>query len=167
MANDLPPTGTPDVNTGWGYPAQPGPAAPYGAPPTAYAAAGAPALWLPPGVTLASPGRRVGAYFLAIPLWFVTLGIGYVIWGAIVWSKGTSPALQVLGMKAWVPAEQRVGTWGTMAMRNGLDYLISSVTCGVSSLVSFVMFLTDDQNRTLADRIGSTVIVHDPTKQLQ
>lgn len=164
MSNDLPPPVTPSENPpGWGYP----PEGAYGAPPVAYPPQGPPALWLPPGVTLASPGRRIGAYFLSFLLAIVTLGIGYLIWGAIVWSKGTSPAFQVLGMKAWKPAERRVGDWGTMAVRNIPDYLIGYVSCGISYLVSFVLFLTDDQHRTLADRIGSTVIVYDPTKQLQ
>ena len=34
---------------------------------------------LPMGVELASIGRRIGAYFLSIPLAIVTLGIGYAI----------------------------------------------------------------------------------------
>src|SRR5579872_6222317 len=40
-------------------------------------------LTLPNGVRLASSGRRIGAYFLAIPLVLVTLVIGYIIWGLI------------------------------------------------------------------------------------
>ena len=34
---------------------------------------------LPQGTQLAGVGRRIGAYFLALPLVIVTLGIGYVI----------------------------------------------------------------------------------------
>src|SRR5580693_6040306 len=54
-------------------------------------------LILPDGTQLASVGRRIGAFFLAIPLIIVTLGIGYIIWGVIVWGNGQTPALQVLG----------------------------------------------------------------------
>jgi len=125
-----------------------------------------PPIPLPAGVVLASPARRIGAYFLAIPLVVVTLGIGYLVWGLVVWGKGTSPALQVLGMRAWKPQEGRVGTWGTMATRDILDYLIGAVSCGISHLVSFILFLADDQHRTIADRVGGTVIVHDPHKVL-
>ncbi|KRC53956.1 MULTISPECIES: RDD family protein [unclassified Nocardioides] len=124
-------------------------------------------LGLPDGVVIASRGRRIGAYFLAIPLAVVTLGIGYVIWGAIAWGKGTSPALQVLGMRAWKEDRRAVATWGGMAQRNILDYLVLSVTCGIASIVSFIMFLSDEpRQRTLADRMGGTVIVHDPNKRL-
>jgi hypothetical protein len=127
---------------------------------------GAGPLALPPGVELASRGRRVGAYFLAIPLAAVTLGIGYVIWGLIVWGKGTSPALQVLGMKAWRPAEQRPANWGIMALRNVVGGIVQGILSIITLLISFIMFLTDDQNRTIPDRIGGTVIVHDPQKVL-
>ena len=58
-----------------------------------------PAAGLPEGTELASVGRRIGAYFLAIPLWIVTLGIGYIVWGLIAWGNGQTPALQVLGMR--------------------------------------------------------------------
>jgi hypothetical protein len=42
-------------------------------------------LLLPMEAELASPGRRIGAYFPAIPLIIVTLVIGYLIWGLIAW----------------------------------------------------------------------------------
>lgn len=143
---------------GQNYPAQG-----YGAPPVQAGDAG---LQLPPGVVLAPRGRRIGAYFLSIPLAFVTLGIGYLIWGAIVWSKGTSPALQVLGMRAWRPETNTTGTWGTMAMRNIVGGILQGILSIITLAISFYMFLTDDQNRTIPDRIGGTVIVHDPNKQL-
>ncbi|HVK27048.1 MAG TPA: RDD family protein [Nocardioides sp.] len=150
---------------------------PYGQPPygQGYGQPGPPVgpwhpgtqLGLPDGVVIASQGRRVGAYFLAIPLVFLTCGIGYLVWGAIVWGKGTSPALQVLGMRAWKPERRGPAGWGDMAMRNGLDWLISMVTCGISSIVSFVMFLSDEPlHRTLGDRVGGTVIVFDPQRRL-
>src|SRR5690348_6750408 len=56
-------------------------------------------LLLPNGTELASVGRRIGAFFLAIPLWIITLGIGYIIWGLILWGRGQTPALSVLGMR--------------------------------------------------------------------
>src|SRR5882757_1377166 len=68
-------------------------------------------LALPQGLHLATPGRRIGAYFLALPLFVVTLGIGYAIWGLIVWGSGTTPALQVLGMRCWKPDTGRVAGW--------------------------------------------------------
>ena len=147
-----------------GYPVHPHgqgghPIAPWGSPESF--------LGLPDGVVIASVGRRIGAGLLALPLCLLTLGIGYLVWGLIVWGKGTSPALQVLGMRAWKEERRAVAGWGDMALRNIVDYLISSVTCGISSVVSFILFLTDEpRHRSLADRIGGTVIVHDPHRRL-
>ena len=128
--------------------------------------AGSGTLGLPSGVELASVGRRIGAYFLAIPLAIVTLGIGYLIWGAIVWGRGTSPALQVLGMRTWRPVEQRPGTWGTMALRDIVGGIVQGILGPITALISFVMFLSGDTHQSICDKIGGTVIVHDPNKVL-
>lgn len=133
-------------------------------PPPAYATATSVAL--PPGVELASHGRRIGAYFLSIPLAIVTLGIGYVIWGLIVWGKGTSPALQVLGMRVYKQHDQRVATFGTMALRNLVGGIVQGILGVITQLISFVLFLSDDRRRTIPDRIASTLVVHDPHKVL-
>ena len=63
-------------------------------------------------------GRRIGAFFLAIPLIIVTLVIGYLIWGLVSWGKGTSPALRTLKMKVVNAETGQVVGWGTMALRN-------------------------------------------------
>lgn len=123
-------------------------------------------LTFPPGVELASHGRRIGAYFLAIPLMIVTLGIGYLIWGLIVWGKGTSPALQVLGMKVYRPEQRQVGTFGTMALRNIVGGIAQGILSIITGLVSFVLFLTRPDRKSLPDLIASTVVVHDPNKVL-
>lgn len=123
-------------------------------------------LALPNGVQLASHGRRVGAYFLSIPLAVVTLGIGYLIWGLIVWGKGTSPALQVLGMKVYRPEQRQVGTFGTMALRNIVGGIAQAILSIITYLVSFVLFLTRPDRKSLPDLIASTVVVHDPNKVL-
>ena len=140
------------------YPAPPppgaGPPAPYGQ------------FQLPPGVSLAPTGRRVGAYFLGGLLAIVTLGIGYLIWGAVVWGKGSSPALRVLGMRC-VDANtgQPVG-WGTMAMRDIVGGIVQGILGPITAIISFVFFLSDDRHMSIPDKIGSTVVVHDPNKVL-
>jgi hypothetical protein len=121
-------------------------------------------LTLPVGVELASVGRRIGAYFLGGLLSIVTLGIGYIIWGLIAWGKGRSPAFQVLGLRCWKPAENRVATFGTMALRD----IVGGIAQGIfiMPLVSFILFLTGKQRKSIADMVGSTVVVYDPNKVL-
>jgi uncharacterized RDD family membrane protein YckC len=123
-------------------------------------------LTLPEGVRLASHGRRIGAYFLAFPLSIVTLGIGYIVWGLIVWGSGQTPALQVLGMRCWRPDEGRVAHWGWMALREIIGGLAEGILSVVSELISFIMFLSRGDRRCLHDLIAGTVVVHDPGKVL-
>jgi uncharacterized RDD family membrane protein YckC len=119
----------------------------YGQTGTAVAAATWPAgqpsgLALPPGVQLASTGRRIGAFFLAIPLAIITLGIGYAIWGLIVWGRGQTPALQVLGMRCWRPETGRVAGWGWMALRETIGRIADSILWLVTEILSLIFMLS-------------------------
>ena len=59
---------------------------------------GQPAVLSQPGVVLASPERRLAAFVLDIPLFAITLGVGWFIWYLIVAQSGLSPAKQILGI---------------------------------------------------------------------
>jgi uncharacterized RDD family membrane protein YckC len=123
-------------------------------------------LALPNGTVLASSGRRIGAFFLAIPLSIITLGIGYLIWGLIVWGNGQTPALQVLGMRCWRPEDRRVATFWWMALREVVGRLIDGILWVITELVSFIFMLSRPDRRTLHDLIAGTVVLHDPDKVL-
>jgi uncharacterized RDD family membrane protein YckC len=123
-------------------------------------------LVLPNGVQLASVGRRIGAWFLAIPLAIVTLGIGYIIWGLIVWGRGQSPALQVLGMRCWRPDDHRVASWGWMALRDFVGRIVEEILFPITAIVSFVLFASGKEHKSLHDLIASTVVLYDPNKVL-
>jgi uncharacterized RDD family membrane protein YckC len=122
-------------------------------------------LVLPNGTQLASHARRIGAWFLAFALFIVTLAIGYIIWGLIVWGRGQTPTYQVLGMRCWRPETNRVASWGWMAMREVVGRLVEGLLT-IIAIASFIMFLVLKQRRTIHDYIGGTVVVHDPNKVL-
>lgn len=144
-------------------PAPPVEAPPVAAPPTP--AFGPPmgygTFQLPPGVELAPTGRRVGAFFLMIPLYIVTLAVGYVIWGAVKWSSGTSPALSLLKMRVVDAETGQPVTWGGMFVRDFLGGIVQALF-GVMYIVSFVMFLSGDRHQSIQDKVGKTVVVYDP-----
>ena len=119
-------------------------------------------LLVPNGTELASIGRRIGAYLLAIPLFIVTLGIGYIIWGLILWQSGRSPALSVLGMRVWKQREQSPATFGTMALRDIVGGIIEGIW--IIGLVSFILMCANKERRPLHDMIGGTIVLHDPNK---
>lgn len=123
-------------------------------------------LILPQGLPLASPGRRIGAWFLAIPLAIITLGIGYVIWGLIVWANGQTPALQVLGMRCWRPEDGRVPGWWWMALREVVGRIVEGLLSVITLAISFILMLTRADRRCLHDLVAGTVVLYDPNKVL-
>jgi uncharacterized RDD family membrane protein YckC len=123
-------------------------------------------LYIPPGTELASHGRRIGAYFLAIPLFIVTLGIGYIVWGLILWTEGTSPALKVLGMRVWRVDTGEVPRFGRMALRDIVGRIVDGIVGIITEVISFTLFLTTARRQALHDMIASTTVLYDPNNLL-
>lgn len=121
-------------------------------------------LTIPQGTQVASIGIRIGAFFLSFLLSLITLGIGYLIWGAITWANGQTPTQQVLGIRCWRMQENAVANWGQMFLwglsRSVIDYI------AFGGLVSFVMMLVNKDRRTLYDHISGIVLLQDPNKVL-
>ena len=123
-------------------------------------------LMLPQGTQLANPGRRIGAFFLAIPLIIVTLGIGYVIWGLIAWGNGQTPTLQVLGMRCFRPETNRVAGFWWMALRETIGRIADSILGIFTEATSFIFMLTRHDRKTIHDLVAGTVVLRDPNKVL-
>jgi uncharacterized RDD family membrane protein YckC len=124
-------------------------------------------LMLPEGTQLASVGRRIGAWFLAIPLIIVTLGIGYIVWGLLVWGNGQTPALQVLGMRCWRPETNRVAGFWHMALREIAGGIIEGILGFITEITSFVLMVAGRERKAIHDYIAGTVVLHDPNKVLR
>jgi len=154
-----PPTGQPWNQQGYGgqqgHPGQPG----Y----TGYPA-GQPGGMAP----VSSAGRRFGAFLLDGLLAIVTLGIGWLIWSLVLWSKGQSPGKSLLGMRCIRSDTGQVATWGTMALRELVGkYILGNITFGITTLVSAVMILIDNERHEgIWDKIASTVVVDDRDNRL-
>lgn len=143
-----------------------GPGGPGGALPPGMYYDEASGVVLPAGVELASAGRRVAAWFVAIPLAIVTLGIGYLVWGLVVWGRGQTPALQVLGMRCWRPESGRVAGWWEMALREVIGGLVDNLLNWVTLLTSVVLMLVSRDRKCLHDLVAGTVVVRDPARVL-
>ncbi len=154
-------TPAPPVPAGYGYGQYPAVAVPQG-----MYLDQASGLMLPEGTQLASVGRRIGAYFLAIPLTIVTLGIGYIIWGLIAWGNGQTPALQVLGMRVWRPETGRVAGFWHMALREIVGRIADGILSLITEITSFVLFVAGKEHKSLHDHIAGTVVLYDPNKVL-
>jgi uncharacterized RDD family membrane protein YckC len=152
---------------GYGQPQQYGSAypEPYSAPPGMYPDPIS-GLLLPNGTELAGVGRRIGAYFLSILLFIVTLGIGYVIWGLILWPRGQTPTFQVLKMRCFRPETNQVASFGWMALREIIGRLVDGILGIFTGIASFVLMLVTRERRALHDMIAGTVVLYDPNKVL-
>jgi uncharacterized RDD family membrane protein YckC len=154
-------TPAPPVPAGYGYGQVPAAAVPQG-----MYFDQASGLMLPDGTELASVGRRIGAYFLAIPLAIVTLGIGYIIWGLIIWGNGQTPTQQVLGMRCWRPETNRVAGFWYMALREIIGGIATGILGFITEITSFVLFVTGREHKAIHDYIAGTVVLYDPNKVL-
>jgi len=121
---------------------------------------------MPQGTQLASVGRRIGAYFLSWLLVIVTLGIGYLIWGLVIWGNGQTPALQVLGMRVWQPDMQKVPGFWRMALREIVGRFVEGLLSLITEVTSFVLFVASKDGKSLHDHIAGTVVLYDPDKVL-
>jgi uncharacterized RDD family membrane protein YckC len=161
------PPGQPGQPTPWA------PAAPVPGPPAAPVPAGfyyhhSSGLVLPEGTRLASVGRRIGAYILAVLLFACTLGIGYIVWDAFGWSSGRTPTQLMLRMQTYQPATLSKPSWQRQFGRE-VAWLVYNIPYvgWVAGLASFVVFLVRKDHRTLHDLITETVVLHDPNLLLQ
>jgi uncharacterized RDD family membrane protein YckC len=157
----------PSVGAGPVYPAGPPvyPPGPAQAPPGLYLDQIS-GLYLPAGTELAGAGRRIAAWFLAIPLSIVTLGVGYLIWGVIVWGRGQTPTYQVLHMRCWRPETGRVAGWWWMALREVIGRLVDEVLGPITLVISFILMLATRERRCLHDMVAGTLVVFERSNPL-
>lgn len=121
---------------------------------------------LPAGVSLSSPAKRLGGLVLSLVLMIVTLFIGYLIWAIIAWSRSTTPAKQLLGMKVIDAKTLQPASTGKMWLRQFVFAFVFSIansfTFGIFSLVDAFMIFAGDKRQRLLDRMVDTYVVDDP-----
>ncbi|MFM7757068.1 MAG: family 78 glycoside hydrolase catalytic domain [Actinomycetota bacterium] len=117
----------------------------------------------PPGVKIASPWLRLAAYLLEAVLQTVTLGIGWLIWAAIVAGNGQTPAKQLLRMRVVGASEPRpVGFARMFFMRGIVAGVLAGLLIVVTLGIILFMPLWDRRNRNIWDKVSGTVVVPDP-----
>jgi uncharacterized RDD family membrane protein YckC len=119
-------------------------------------------LVLPQGVQPRSVGRVVAVYILAVLLFIVTLGIGYIIWSLVAWGRGQTPAQRLFGLRCWRPGTGRPASRGQMALRQASGLLLNG-----ELLVGVFILLIDPARTSVGDYIVGTVVVHDPHDALR
>ena len=67
-----------------------------------------------PRLDLAAQGSRLAAFTLDIVLFWVTLGVGWLLWYLVLAARGQSPAKQIVGIHVAYEEGNRVGFWGML-----------------------------------------------------
>jgi uncharacterized RDD family membrane protein YckC len=101
------------------------------------------------------------AYCLAVLLFIVTLGIGYLAWGVATWGGGQTPAQKLLGLRCWRAESRRPASRGQMALRQGSGLLLN----GELLMGVFILLLSQDRT-SIGDYLIDTVVLHDPDNVL-
>lgn len=111
---------------------------------------------------LASPARRFSGFLLSFVLTIVTLVIGYIVWAIVCWSRSTTPAKQLLGMRVIDARTGAPATTGQMWMRQVVWSLVlgvaSGLTGGILGVVDGLLVFRDSRQRLL-DQMAGTLVV--------
>ena len=80
-------------------------------------------------------GRRIGSLGLTVLLLIGTLVIGWLVWSAVEWRQGRTPAYRLLGLCVVRRADgQRIGFWRSLA-RSGICLLLVVPTVLIGAVV--------------------------------
>jgi uncharacterized RDD family membrane protein YckC len=118
-------------------------------------------LILPQGVRPASKGRVAAAYALAVVLFVATLGVGYLIWAAVAWGQGQTPAQRLLGLRCWRRDTRSVAGRKHMALRQVTGLLLNG-----ELLMGPLIWLGSKELNSVGDFFAGTVVLHDPNQVL-
>jgi len=118
-------------------------------------------LILPQGVRPASKGRVAAAYALGIGLFIATLGVGYLIWAAVAWGQGQTPAQRLLGLRCWRRDTRRVAGRKHMALRQ-----VTGLFLNGELLMGPLIWLGSKELNSVGDFFAGTVVLHDPNQLL-
>ncbi len=123
---------------------------------------GGPAM-LPASVTSASPWIRLGAYLVEGILVVVTLGIGWLIWAAMIGGTGQTPAKRLLNLRAISAATiEPVGMGRMFWMRYFIGGLVAGLAIPLTLGVLVFMPFWDKRNQNIWDKVSGTYVVSDP-----
>lgn len=111
---------------------------------------------------LASPARRFAGALLFFVLFIATLVVGYCVWAVIAWTKSTTPAKQVLGMRVIDSRSGIPATFGQMVMRQVVWSVVlgigSSATGGILAVVDG-FFIFGGSRQRLLDKMANTLVI--------
>jgi hypothetical protein len=111
-------------------------------------------LVLPHGTRPARVSQVIAAYALAVLLFILTLGAGYLIWAVVTWGQGQTPAQRIRGLRCWVPGTGRVAGRRRMAVRQVTGLLLNG-----ELLAGVIVLLAAESLSSVGDVFAGTVVL--------
>ena len=111
-------------------------------------------------LALAGTGLLLVGVAAGIVLIIVTLGIGYIIWDLILWSRGQTPVYQIMKMQVVKKDTGQNATWGTMFVRGFLGGILQGIL--ESFIIGYILLFMpfwDENNQLIWDKISGTVVI--------
>lgn len=121
---------------------------------------------LPIGIHLSSVGKRLGGNLLDAVLMLVTLYLGWVIWAAIVFSRGQTPAKQLLGMRTIDLRRGTKASWGKMFLREVVAKTVIAFLAAFTLFIILFWLVWDKSKQQLWDKMVGTIVVDDANRVL-
>jgi uncharacterized RDD family membrane protein YckC len=118
-------------------------------------------LILPQGVRPAGKGRVAASFFLAVLLFIVTLGIGYLIWAESTWARGQTPAQRILRLRCLRRDTGRVAGRKQMTLRQATGLLLNG-----ELLMGPLLWVSGTDLNSVGDAFADTLVLHDPDQIL-
>ena len=109
---------------------------------------------LPEGVRPASTWQVTVTYLLAVLLFIVTLGVGYIAWSVVTWGQGQTPAQRIRGLRCWIPGTGRVAGRRRMAVRQVTGLLLNG-----ELLAGVIVLLAAESLSSVGDVFAGTVVL--------
>jgi uncharacterized RDD family membrane protein YckC len=107
-------------------------------------------------------GIRFLAYLLDAILQAVTLGIGWLIWAAIIAGNGQTPAKQILGLRVIDAGDsQPLGFARMLFMRGIIAGLVAAILIPLTLGIILLMPVWNKRKRNIWDKLSSSVVVVD------
>ncbi len=118
---------------------------------------------LPQGVTIANPWSRLASYFLEAVLTVVTLGVGWLIWAALIGGTGQTPAKKILKLRVIRAESLRPAGLGKMFWGRGfLGGIVAGIAIPFTLGVLAFMPFWDKRHQNIWDKVSNTFVVSDP-----
>lgn len=116
----------------------------------------------PSSKAMSSPDRRLRATALEVVLFATTLAVGWLLWSAVTWRHGQTPAKRLMRMRCIDTREGTAAGFRTMAHREvGLKWLPGLLTLGLGLAVGGAVAL-GERREALWDKGAKTIVIDDP-----